>query len=85
MPLLPAVLTPFSTLLKPLGSTRFSGFLLFFSLGVALYLTDCLFSFKDHPDLPWYATGIYSGPRGFPVTIAVFVFAFFNLFFGRSK
>lgn len=86
MPLLQTCHHAFTTFMKPKKLTRLSGFLLFFSLGVVFYLTYCLFNFKEHPDLPWYETGIYEGGlRGFPVAVCFVAVALLFLLFGRGK
>ena len=59
-------------------------FLLFFTLGVVYYLLDCLFEFKRYPDLPWYETGMRSGPRGFLMSIGLVAAAFYFLIFGKE-
>src|SRR6185312_14886698 len=42
-----------------------TGLLVFFTLGCAFYLVDCLASFREYPELPWFETGIYTGgPMG---------------------
>ena len=74
-----------SILVKTFTSTRFRRFLFFFIAGVAFYLLDCLLKFKEHPDLPWYETGVFSGPKGFPTTVALFLAAFYFLIFQKDK
>jgi len=71
--------------MKRIELTRVSGFLLFFATGVVFYLLDCLFKFKEHPDLPWYETGIYDGRRAFLSTAGLFALAFFWLIFKKDK
>jgi len=65
-------------------SSRLRLFLVFFTAGVVFYLMDCLFNFKEHPDLPWYETGIYeTTPRGFILNMLFILFAIAQLFYGR--
>jgi hypothetical protein len=71
--------------MKSVKLTRFGNFLFFFIAGVLWYLTDCLLEFKSHPDIPWYETGVFSGPKGFLTTVALFLAAFYVLIFRKDK
>jgi hypothetical protein len=57
-------------------------------LGGVFYVVDCLtvIIFKDHPEVPWFESGIYAGgPAGFFWTAATIVCAFGYLIFGKDK
>jgi hypothetical protein len=71
--------------MKAFKPTRWNGFLLFFALAVVWYLYDCLLHFREHPDLPWYETGIYTGPWGFPRVVLLAVLALGFLLFRKGK
>jgi hypothetical protein len=66
--------------------TRLRMFSFFLTAGGIFYLVDCLVSFRDHPELPWFETGIYAGsPAGFYLTIVFIIVAFGYLILGKDK
>lgn len=65
---------------------RLKMFFAFLMGGGICYVGDCLVSFREHPDLPWFETGIYAGgPAGFYLSAGCIVFAFGYFFFGKDK
>jgi hypothetical protein len=65
--------------------TRFRMFSFFLTAGGSCYLVDCLVSFRGHPELPWFKTGIYAGgPASFPLTVGIVVVAFGYLLLGKD-
>ena len=70
-------------------TARFRVFLALLALSVGFYVADCflvLFISKNRPDVPWYESGIYAArPFGFSLSVAMFVFAFVVLLFGKDR
>lgn len=72
-------------IVKSYKDTRIGRFFIFLIAGVVFYLADCLFNFRQHPDLPWYATGMYeTTPRGFVLNVIFVVFAVAQLLLARD-
>jgi hypothetical protein len=72
--------------LKQFRASRVGFFCALLSLSFIFYFVDCLLSFRDHPDVPWFESGIYAGgPIGFLATVLCVVFAFGYLIFGRDE
>ena len=66
------------------GRLKLSGY--FLSCSAAFYLFDCFTAFREHPDLPWFETGIYAGgPAGFFLTAGFAVFGLGVLLFARYR
>ena len=67
-------------------SFRLKVFLAFFTYGCFHYLVGCLLCYSEHPELPWFETGIYMrSPYGFWMAGGSIVFAFGYLIFGKDE
>ena len=56
--------------------TRLRVFFCFLAVSGLFYLVDCLVFFREHPELPWFETGIYAtSPAGFYLTVGLMVIA----------
>jgi hypothetical protein len=71
--------------MKAFNSKRFRLFFkLMLSAGV-FYLLDCLVSFKAHPEMPWYESGIYARGPFAVFTVTLLVGAIGYSIFGKDK
>jgi hypothetical protein len=71
---------------KSFKATRLRTFSYFLATGGTFYLVDCLVSFTEHLELPWFETGIYAGgAAGFFLSIGFIVIAFGYLILGKDK
>jgi hypothetical protein len=72
--------------LKPFKTSRVGIFCGLLGVSCIFYVVDCFFAFRDHPDVPWFESGIYAGgPIGFLATVLCVVFAFGYLIFGKDE